>query len=57
LLDYYVVPTNLLTNNKHENEQREPIIKAKQLITITQLTHMEGGSEPVDETASLEKEA
>jgi hypothetical protein len=40
--------------DKQETGINEPSIKA---VTLTQLTHMEGGSKPVDETASPEKEA
>jgi hypothetical protein len=41
-------------NGKQGNEEREPSIERA---TLAQLAHMEGGSEPVNDTDSLEKEA
>jgi hypothetical protein len=41
-------------NGKPENEERGPSTK---LITLTQLTRMEGGNEPANETASAKEEA
>jgi hypothetical protein len=41
-------------NDKQGNEEREPSIETA---TLAQLAHMEGGSEPVNETDILEKEA
>ena len=48
------VPEQGKDNGKQGNEEREPSIERA---TLAQLAHMEGGSEPVNDTDSLEKEA